>query len=132
MIYDFEVSDVIGAKPEVLYGAWLDSAQHTAMTGAPAEISPVAGGEYSAWDGYITGQTISLEPVRRIVQTWRSQEFESDEQDSAIDVVFEPEELGTRVTIRHSNVPSRLRGFEEGGWQENYFDPMKAYFEAGQ
>ncbi|MEI6621431.1 MAG: SRPBCC domain-containing protein [Actinomycetes bacterium] len=131
MVYDFEVGDVIRAEPDALYQAWLDSAQHSAMTGAPAEISPVVGGEYSAWAGYITGRTIRLEPTRRIVQTWRAEEFDPDEQDSVIDVVFEPEDFGTRVTIRHTNVPTRLRGFEEGGWQENYFDPMKSYFEAG-
>ncbi len=30
--------------------------------------------------------------------------------------------------VRHSHVPDDQLGYEEGGWQKSYFDPMKAYF----
>jgi uncharacterized protein YndB with AHSA1/START domain len=91
-------------------------------------IDPTVGGRYIAWDGYITGETLSLEPPRRIVQTWRTTGFTDTDPDSQIDVRFEPEGGGTRITIRHSVVPDDHQGYEAGGWKKSYFDPMRAYF----
>ncbi|HUZ21726.1 MAG TPA: SRPBCC domain-containing protein [Acidimicrobiales bacterium] len=81
----------------------------------------------SAWDGCITGVTRALDPGRRIVQSWRTAEF-SDDDDSRIEVDLEPVDQATRITLRHSNVPDGHLGYENGGWQERYFDPMKASF----
>lgn len=128
MGYDFEVSDTIPAPPHEVYEAWLSSAGHSAMTGADAQIDPSVGGAYEAWDGYITGRTVELEPDRRIVQAWRTSEFDDSHPDSQIEVLLEPAEGGTKVTIRHTNVPYGQLGYEQGGWQDSYFDPMRAYF----
>lgn len=129
MGYDFEVSDTIPATPHDIYAAWLSSAGHSAMTGSDAEVDPAVGGAFEAWDGYITGRTISLDPDRRIVQSWRTSEFDESQPDSQIEVLLEPDGEGTRVTIRHSNVPDGQLGYEQGGWQESYFEPMREYFE---
>jgi activator of HSP90 ATPase len=130
MAYDFEVSDVLPARIDVVYDAWVSSEAHTAMTGSPAQIDPVVGGEYQAWDGYISGRTLVLEPGRRIVQSWRTTEFTDADEDSQIEVLLEPAESATKVTIRHTNVPDGQRNYEEGGWQSQYFDPMREYFES--
>lgn len=129
MGYDFEVSDTIPATPHDIYAAWLSSAGHSAMTGSDAEVDPAVGGAFEAWDGYITGRTISLDPDRRIVQSWRTSEFDESQPDSQIEVLLEPDGEGTRVTIRHTNVPDGQLGYEQGGWQESYFEPMREYFE---
>jgi activator of HSP90 ATPase len=128
MAYDFELSDVLPATPQAIYAAWLSSDGHTAMTGADAQVDPRVGGEFEAWDGYISGRTLQLEPGRRIVQSWRTAEFSPADEDSQVEVLLEPVAAGTRITLRHTNVPDGQRGYEQGGWQENYFDPMRAYF----
>jgi activator of HSP90 ATPase len=130
MTYDFELSASIPAEPGDVYDAWLSSERHSAMTGGSATIDPVVGGRYVAWDGFITGETIVLEPQRRVVQTWRTTKFTDADVDSQIDVRFEPEGGGTRLTVRHSAVPDDDRGYEEGGWERSYFAPMRAYFGA--
>jgi activator of HSP90 ATPase len=130
MAYDFEVSDVLPARIDVVYDAWVSSEAHTAMTGSPAQIDPVVGGEYQAWDGYISGRTLVLEPGRRIVQSWRTTEFTDADEDSRIEVLLEPAESATKVTIRHTNVPDGQRNYEERCWQSQYFDPMREYFES--
>jgi len=39
---------------------------------------------------------------------------------------------GTRVTIKHFGVPVDQTGYEHGGWDDSYFEPMSEYFaEAG-
>ncbi len=129
MTYDFEVSDQIPAPPEAIYDAWLSSEGHTAMTGGGANVSDEEGAEFDAWDGYIHGKNLLLEPPTRIVQLWRTANFTEDHEDSQIEVLLEGNEEGTLVTVRHTNVPADQRGYEEGGWQKSYFDPMKEYFE---
>ena len=129
MPYGFVVSDVFRTTPDVLYDAWMSSEGHSAMTGAPATVDPRIGGAFEAWDGYITGRTLVLEPGRRIVQSWRTSEFSDVDGDSQIDVAFELLDDATRIVIRHGNVPDGHHSYEEGGWQQHYFEPMRAYFE---
>jgi activator of HSP90 ATPase len=126
--YDFEVSDFIPAPPDVVYGAWISSVEHSAMTGSEAHVDPREGGDFDAWDGYIHGTTLTLQPFTRIVQSWRSANFTEEHADSTIEVLFDGDDGGTRVIIRHLNVPIDQPGYEDGGWQKSYFDPMKVYF----
>ena len=128
MGYDFEVSDILPGTPQDIYAAWMSSAGHSGMTGAEAHVDPQVGGGFDAWDGYITGCTLALDPGRRIVQSWRTSEFTAGHEDSQIEVLLEPVDEGTRITVRHTNVPDDQPAYEQGGWQESYFDPMRAYF----
>lgn len=125
-----EVSGILGASPAKVYVAWLSSAGHTAMTGAPAETTYQAGGRFTAWDGYISGRNLQLEPNKRIVQAWRTSEFPAGAPDSHLEVVLEPVGDGTRITFRHSNIPSGQGANYEKGWHEFYLAPMAKYFGA--
>lgn len=127
MSIQFEVSDVIPASPEKVYKAWLDSTEHELMTGAYAKVSASVGESFEAWDGYIQGKNLELEPTRRILQSWRTSEFAGEEGDSKLEILFEPEGTGTRVTIRHSNLPPHGMQYKQG-WIDSYFEPMKTYF----
>jgi activator of HSP90 ATPase len=129
MAWDFTVSDVIPAAPGEIYAAWLSSDGHEKITGgALADISAVLGTDFTAWDGYITGRNLTLEPGRRIVQSWRTSQFTAADQDSQIEVLLEACPGGTRVTLHHTNVPDGHTSYRDGGWQDNYFEPMKAHF----
>src|ERR1700730_3317909 len=128
MTYAFTLTDVIPASPQAIYDAWLDSRGHTAMTGSKAKMSNKLGDEVSAWDGYIRGKNVVLEPGKRIVQTWRTRKFTDVDPDSKITLTFAPVEGGTQITLDHSGVPDGHTSYEQGGWQKSYFEPMKKYF----
>ncbi len=127
MPYEFTVSDRLPAPPDAVYDAWMSSEGHAAMTGADARIDARAGGAFEAWDGYITGTTLALEPGRRIVQSWRTTEFADGDADSRIEVLLEAADDGTLITLHHTEIPDGQSGYEQG-WRDSYFEPMRAYF----
>ncbi|MFI5012066.1 MAG: SRPBCC domain-containing protein [Hyphomicrobiales bacterium] len=131
MSFEFAVSDTIPASPQAIYDAWLDSHGHAAMTGGhEATASTRKGAMFTAWDGYIEGRNIELDPGKRIVQSWRTTKFTKKDADSQIEVLLEPVAHGTKVTLRHTKVPDGHTSYRDGGWQDNYFEPMKRYFKA--
>jgi uncharacterized protein YndB with AHSA1/START domain len=127
MTIEFTVSAVIPASPEAIYDAWLNSDGHTKMTGSPAHATASVGDPFDAWDGYISGKNLELEPGRRIVQSWRGSSYKESDGDSQIEVSFEPVEGGTKITLTHTNVPDD-QASHEPGWTTHYFEPMQKYF----
>ena len=129
MSYDFTLTATIPATPQEIYDAWLDAEAHAAMTGGTVtRASGKIGGAFDAWNGYIDGTNVALEPGRRIVQAWRTTRFADDDPDSRMEVILEPVEGGTLLTLNHTDVPDGHDGYRDGGWENNYFKPMRAYF----
>jgi uncharacterized protein YndB with AHSA1/START domain len=122
----FRVSEIFPKTPEYLYKAWLNSELHTKMTGGNALVSDQVGGEFTAWDGYIKGKNLELQPPMRILQTWRTTDFQDTDPDSLIEITFIPEGDDTRIIIRHSDLPEHGMQYQQG-WVDAYFTPMKEY-----
>ncbi len=121
-------SAVIPARPERIFEAWLSSSEHSAFTGGQATVEPRVGGRHTAWDGYIEGVNLALELGRRIVQSWRSSDFPDGSTDSRLEVLLEPANTGTKVTLVHTDIPEGQGRLYEQGWVDHYFTPMQEYF----
>ncbi len=89
-----KVFSIFPVPSKKMYEVWLDSKEHSAFTNSEAIIDPCVGGEFSAWEGFITGKTISLEPFTRIIQSWRTTDFEEADPDSRLEVTFEAMDSG--------------------------------------
>ena len=122
---EFTLSDIIPALPEQIYRAWLSTDGHSRMTGSPAEVDARPGGSFTAWDGYISGETLELDPYSRIVQAWRTTEFPEGSPDSRVEILLAGVEGGTKITIKHSNIPPGQADDYKQGWLDFYFKPMK-------
>ena len=125
---EFTITTILPASPEKVFKAWLSSEGHSAMTGSAAKAEPRVGGTFTAWDGYITGKTLELNPYSRIVQAWRTSEFPDESPDSRLEILLEASKKGTKLTLIHSNIPDDQADSYECGWDDNYFKPMKEYF----
>jgi len=123
---------IFRASPTEIYEAFLDSRKHSAMTGAGASVDPNIGGEFTAWDGYISGTTIALEPRHRITQKWRTTDFPADASDSLLEIILEETPTGTKVTLKQTDIPDGQAEQYKDGWRKFYFEPMKAYFKKKQ
>jgi uncharacterized protein YndB with AHSA1/START domain len=128
MPYDFKLTTIIPASPQEIYDAWLDNLAHSEMTGGEVIMSDELGAAISAWDGHIGGRNLQLVPGERIVQSWRTTEFADEHEDSVVSVVLEEVDGGTLLTLVHANVPDEHTSYEQGGWQQYYFEPMQEYF----
>jgi activator of HSP90 ATPase len=129
MTDSFTISETFPVPPDILYRAWLSTEDHSAFTGSPAVIDPRVGGAFTAWDGYITGVTLELDPPNRILQSWRTTEFPEGSPDSRLEILFERRETGTALTLKHSGIPEGQAEAYKEGWKEFYFEPMQEYFE---
>ena len=106
----------------------LSAAMQSGMAPAakPTQISPVAGGAFSLFGGYVTGRNIELVPNKRIVQAWRPMtwapgiysiaKFELAEQDS-----------GTKITFDHTGFPQGTGEHLAEGWHDNYWNPLARF-----
>jgi uncharacterized protein YndB with AHSA1/START domain len=127
--YDsLSLSEMIPALPERIYAAWLSSAEHSAFTGDKAIVEPFVGGKHSSFDGYAVGQTVDLQPGRRIVQTWRAEDFPIGSPDSRVEVTLEETVGGTMVTILHTEIPSGQGSSYRDAWLKYYLEPLRVYF----
>ncbi|MCC1483838.1 SRPBCC domain-containing protein [Winogradskyella immobilis] len=126
---NFTLTTQIKATPKQIYKSWLSTQRHSKMTGSPAYVSDKIGDTFKTRKGYITGSNIELEPYTRIVQSWRSSNFEDNESDSQIEILLSEDGEETTLTLNHTNVPEFGEDYKED-WNKHYFEPMKRYFEA--
>ncbi len=117
------------ASPHTVFEALLDTKKHAAFTGSKASISRKVGGTISAWDGYIEGKNLRIEKDKVIVQSWRTTDFNEEEEDSQVMFHFSKKGKGTRLMFVHSKVPDRLAEEFRQGWIDSYWTPLKAYLE---
>ena len=129
MAKSIRMSIVLPTSPKEIYEGWLDSKTHAKFTGgSEAKIDARINGKFTAWDGYISGITLEMEPDHRIVQTWRTTDFPADAADSRLEVILEKVDKGTKMTLIHTQFPPDQMEEYRSGWEEFYFQPMRTYF----
>ena len=129
---DFTITAEFNESAEKIYKAYLSTQGHTQMTGSPAKVDGRAGGDFTAWNGYIWGTFLELEENKKIVQAWRTAEFPEDAGDSRVEILLEEiptdEALAmTRLTLTHTNMPDGQSDDYKQGWEDFYFKPMREW-----
>lgn len=122
------VVTTVPVAPTTLYFAWLDSDQHSAMTGGAAKLSNDVGQKYTALNGYVTGKLITLDLGRRMVMSWRTTDFPRDAADSRVELHLEALGGSTRVTVIHTEIPEGQSEQYRSVWNDKYFTPMRNHF----
>jgi uncharacterized protein YndB with AHSA1/START domain len=88
---------LIPATPIEVYEAFIDAKKHSKFTGSKATIDPKVGGEFTAWDGYISGKNLELQDGKRIVQEWITTEWPRDYPPSRLELTFTKAKTGTEM-----------------------------------
>ena len=125
-----KLTKAFSVKPKVIYSAWLNSKEHSKMTGSKAKVNQKLNSSFSAWDGYITGKTTELQPNKKIIQQWRTTEFPDDAPDSIVEIELKETADGTELIMLHKNIPEGQGESYKNGWDDFYFKPMEEYFKS--
>jgi uncharacterized protein YndB with AHSA1/START domain len=117
-----EVTIHIGARPETVFPYFTDPARYAQWMGNSAALNPVPGGIYRVRmrDGVeAAGEFVEIDPPRRIVFTWGWTEVYAVAPGSTrVVVTLEAEDGGTRVVLRHYDLPDdELRAHHRKGWE---------------
>ena len=114
--------------PERVFRAWLDSGEHSRITGLPARIESRPGGSFSSLGGQVSGEMQVITPVNRILQTWTVAGISPAGQ-GRIELEFTPTCTGCDLKLVHRGIPDGMSRQALAWWETTYFRPLKRYFE---
>lgn len=116
----FTQTVILPAPPQRVYDALLDGEKTTAFTDAYAYGQPEVGFEFSAYDDYIVGRNLELQPYERIVQQWQAREPNwLVEHFSKVTLILRPHAEGTELTLTHEDVPVEYASAIADGWHRH-------------
>ncbi|KTB48103.1 SRPBCC family protein [Dehalogenimonas alkenigignens] len=119
---------VFEAPARRVFEALTDSAQHSAFTGAAASIDARPGGSFSAYDGYISGKFLELEPGARYVQRWRASDW-PEGVFSTVSVELGEKRGVSTLRFTQQGVPEAFAEEIAQGWHDFYWDRLRLYLE---
>jgi uncharacterized protein YndB with AHSA1/START domain len=117
-----EVSMHIAATPETVFRYFTDPGRYAQWMGSDATLEPVPGGCYRVWmrDGVeATGEFVEIDPPRRLVFTWGwTHDPAVPPGATRVVITFAAEDGGTRVVLRHHDLPDDgQREHHRKGWE---------------
>ena len=119
---------IFKASPHELYEALMDEKKHSELTGGGARIRRRVGGGFKIYDGEIEGKNLELVPDKKIVQSWRYNDW-PDGHYSTATFTFDETEKGTRLVFIQTDVPEDKFEDIKQGWKDYYWKPMKEMLE---
>lgn len=114
------------ATPHEVFEALMDEKKHASFTNAVAKIDRKVGGKFSVWDGYAGGFTKQLIKDKKIVQSWRADDWPKE---SISEVIFElfPEKNKTKLVFTQIGIPENFISEIKSGWQDYYWQPLEKF-----
>lgn len=122
---NFKQYFVIPASPAEIYLALTTEITIRLWTGDAVEIDPQVGGEFSLWDGAITGRFLELEPGKKIVQQWY---FGEQEEPSIVTIKLHEHKKGTSFEVNHINIPEDAYDEIVEGWETEYVESLIDFY----
>ena len=123
---NFKKYYIIPATPEEVYLALTTETTIRLWTGDLVEIDPQEGGEFSLWDGAITGRFLVLEPTKKLVQEWY---FGEQEEQSVVTMKLHEHKKGTSLELMHENIPDEAYDDIVEGWDDVYMLSLREFYE---
>jgi activator of HSP90 ATPase len=114
-------------KPKALFDLYTNAKLHSLIAGSPVKVSTKAGAPMSAWDGYITGNTVTTVKDKLIVQTWRGSDWAPEDVDSLFTIMLEPKGKDTILHAIHAFVPDIHAEHLKKGWHDHYWNIWKQH-----
>ncbi|XP_022766835.1 activator of 90 kDa heat shock protein ATPase homolog 1-like [Durio zibethinus] len=132
------MSEKFNCRAKDMYEILMDENRWKGFTQSNARISKEVGGQFSIFDGSVTGSNLELQEGKLIAQRWRFGSW-PDGVDSTVRLDFdEPEPGVTIIKLTHTDVPEEDRYGNatvventERGWRDLIFNKIRAVFGFG-
>ncbi|PWE00632.1 SRPBCC domain-containing protein [Marinilabilia rubra] len=124
---DFKTRLKIRTEPENIYSAFTNPLTIELWSGYPAEMPEADGGEFSMWEGDISGRVLERVPQEKVVEEWF---FGDQEEPSIATIKIFPYRSYAQVEVVHTNIPEEAWGDITHGWEEYILGTIKEFFEA--
>ncbi|HEX5500844.1 MAG TPA: SRPBCC family protein [Thermomicrobiales bacterium] len=127
-----EVSRRVATTPETVFPYFTDPARHVQWMGNDATLEPAPGGAYRLrmGDGFgVDGEYLEIEPPHRVVVAWgwapgsgKTAKTGPQPDDAVpagstrVAVTVEPDDGGSRVTLRHLDLPETMLEGHRVAW----------------
>jgi activator of HSP90 ATPase len=121
-------TNTFNAPVSTVFKVIASSSEHSAMTGAPAELSDEPGGSFTTHGGAIEGRLIESLADERIVQVWRPADWPAGVY-SLVRYDFAANGESTDITLTHSAIPEGAAPHLAEGWNTMYWGPLAAHLD---
>ncbi len=109
-----------------VWRALVDPKEIEAWGGGPAVMDGQKDSEFTLWGGSIHGRNVAVEPEKRLVQDWYSDDWE---EASVATFTLSANNGVTNLELLHENVPDNEAKEIDDGWINFYLGPIKDYLE---
>jgi predicted ester cyclase/uncharacterized protein YndB with AHSA1/START domain len=118
----------LNATPHEVFEAFLDEKQHATFTGLPAVIERRPGGKFTACGEHLSGITVEIAPLHKIVQKWRAYEWPAGHY-SELSLTLQPifSGQGTQLSLVQTGVPAEHYENINTGWRDHYWNRLGPY-----
>uniref|UniRef100_A0A7N0TXT9 Activator of Hsp90 ATPase AHSA1-like N-terminal domain-containing protein n=1 Tax=Kalanchoe fedtschenkoi TaxID=63787 RepID=A0A7N0TXT9_KALFE len=132
------LTEKFSCRARDLYEILMDENRWKGFTQSNAKISKEVGGEFSIFDGSVTGKNVELQEGKLIVQKWRFGSWADGIYSTVRITLDEPSPGYTTLTLKQTDVPEEDRYGNatvventERGWRELIFNKIRAVFGFG-
>lgn len=132
------LSEKFSCRAKDMYEILMDENRWKGFTQSNARISKEVGGEFSIFDGAVTGVNVELQEGKLIVQKWRFGSWPDGILSTVRITLEEPEPGFTVVKLTQTDVPEEDRYGNatvventERGWRDLIFHKIRAVFGFG-
>ncbi len=124
---NFEYEVFIAADKAEVFSALTNSFQIELWSGYPAVMDACPGTEFSLWEGDICGVNLEVNPPSLLVQEWF---LGSETFSSIVRLHLEAQGGGTKLVLRHTDIPDEVYDEITEGWKTFYIGAIKDFLEA--
>lgn len=132
------VTEKFSCRARDMYEILMDENRWKGFTQSNARISKEVGGEFSIFDGSVTGTNVELQEGKLIVQKWRFGSWPDGVVSTVRLTLDEPEPGLTVVKVMHTDIPEEDRYGNatvventERGWRDLILNKIRAVFGFG-
>jgi activator of HSP90 ATPase len=115
-----------GATPHDIYETLMDSKRHSKLSRQRTTVSRRVGGAFRVGKD-LEGKHLALTKDRRIVQTWRANNWPKGVYSTAT-FALSRAPSGTRIRFTQTGVPDEFYGEISEGWRQYYWRQMREQF----